>query len=152
MAEEKKKPNTGQQQDYQYIVANIEKIKKLKAEKKVGAGKTPKYSTKPLKIEPSELDSPLKQAIVAKINEKNLTYGDMYRYCTKVKNGNVLEGQRFGYNVIACLRTRHTMIDTTLSMLCDFLNLRILFVDSEPEDEVSEEESEETVEDEEELA
>lgn len=68
--------------DLASIVANIDKVKEMKAKKQ----KKPSTSIKPLKFDPSPEDSPLKAEIVRRINEKNLTYSDIYAYCTKIKN------------------------------------------------------------------
>jgi hypothetical protein len=120
--------------DMTSIVANIDKVKKMKAAK----AKKPSTSIKPLKIEPNDEDTPLKAEIVRRINERNLTYSDIYNYCTELKGGDVAEGQKFGYNLISGLKNRRSMIDSTLSILCDFLKLDIMFVerkDVEPLDE-----------------
>lgn len=95
-----------QKYDLAAIVANIEKVKAMKASK----AKKPSTSIKPLKFDPSPDDSPLKAEIVRRINEKNLTYSDIYNYCTKIKNGDNSEGQKLGYNIISGLKNRHTMI------------------------------------------
>ena len=85
--------------DMSSIVANIEKVKQMKAPKE----KKPSTSLRPLKFDIDPEDSPLKQDLVRRINEKNLTYSDLYAYCTKVKNGDIAEGQKFGYNIISGL-------------------------------------------------
>lgn len=114
--------------DMSSAVANIEKVKKMKAAK----AKKPSTSIKPLKIDPNDEDTPLKAEIVRRINEKNLTYSDIYAYCTELKGGDIAEGQKFGYNLISGLKNRRSMIDSTLSILCDFLDLDILFVEKKP--------------------
>lgn len=125
------------QYDLSSIVANIDKVKEMKATKQ----KKPSTSIKPLKFDPNPEDSPLKAEIVRRINEKNLTYSDLYAYCTKVKDGDIAEGQKFGYNIISGLKNRKSMIDTTFTMLCDFLNLDVLLIDrAASEDEEDEEE------------
>lgn len=114
--------------DFQPIEADIEQVRKLKAAKK----KKPNTSIKPLKFEVHPDDSPIKAEIIRRINEKNLTYSDMYAYCTeKLCDGDASAGETLGYNTIYGLRKRHTMVDTTLSMLTDFLNLDIMFVEKE---------------------
>lgn len=113
------------------IIQNIDKVKEMKAGKK----KRPNASIKPLVFEPHPDDSPLKAEIIRRINEKNLTYSDIYKYCIDLKDGDVNEGQNLGYNIIYGLRKRHTMIDTTFSMLCDFLNLDVMLVDKEESEE-----------------
>jgi hypothetical protein len=123
--------------DLSSIVANIEKVKEMKAAKQ----KKPSTSIRPLKFEESPEDSPLKSEIIKRINEKNLTYSDIYAYCTALKGGDIAEGQKLGYNIISGLKNRHTFIDTTLTLLADFLKLDILFVDrkeTEEEDEYDE--------------
>ena len=107
------------------IVADIEKIK---AVKNLNKKKKPSTSIKPLKFEPNEDDSPLKAEIIRRINEKHLVYSDLYEYCTRLKDGDNAEGQKLGYNIISGLKNRRSMIDTTFSMLCDFLKLDVLLV------------------------
>ena len=67
--------------DMSAIVANVDKVRKMKAAK----AKKPSTSIKPLKIEPNDDDTPLKAEIVRRINAKNLTYSDIYAYCTTLK-------------------------------------------------------------------
>lgn len=122
--------------DFTSVVANIEKVKEMKAAKQ----KKPSTSIKPLKFEVDPEDSPLKSEIIRRINEKDLTYSDIYNYCTNLKNGDISEGQKLGYNIISGLKHRHSMIDTTFSMLCDFLGLDILLVDRNAIDEDEEDE------------
>lgn len=125
--------------DLSSIVANIDQVKKLKASKQ----KQPSKSIRPLKFDPHPEDSPLKAEIVRRINEKNLTYSDIYQYCTNIKNGDISEGQKLGYNIISGLKNRHSMIDTTFSMLCDFLGLDVMLVDRKKVEENEEENEEE---------
>jgi len=125
--------------DFTSVVANIEKVKEMKAAKQ----KKPSTSIKPLKFESDPEDSPLKAEIIRRINEKNLTYSDIYNYCTNLKGGDISEGQKLGYNIISGLKHRHSMIDTTFSMLCDFLGLDILLVDRSTIDEYDEDEGDE---------
>ena len=117
------------------IIADVDRVRASKAKK----DKKPSTSVKPLKFDPHPEDSPLKAAIVERINERDLVYSDLYDYCTEIKDGDIAEGQKFGYNIISGLRHRHTMIDTTFSMLCDFLVLDVILVerkeDEEDEDE-----------------
>jgi hypothetical protein len=117
--------------DFSTVIANVDKVKAAKAAKQ----KKPSTSVKPLKFDPHPEDSPLKAAIVERINAKNLTYSEIYNYCTDLKGGDVLEGQKLGYNIISGLKNRHTMIDTTFSMLCDFLGYDIMLVERKKEDE-----------------
>ena len=121
------------------IIANIEMVKAMKAGK---SKKKPSTSIKPLKFDPSPEDSPLKAEIIRQINMRNLTYSDIYNYCTTLKGGDIAEGQKLGYNIISGLKTRHTMIDTTFSMLCDFLNLDITLVERQPIEKTDEEDDE----------
>lgn len=115
------------------IIHNIDKVKEMKASKK----KRPSTSIRPLKFKEDSADSPLKAEIIRRINEKNLTYADMYEYCTKVRGNDIAEGQNLGYNIIYGLKHRHTMIDTTFTMLCDFLNLDITLTErpKDPDDD-----------------
>jgi len=116
--------------DFDLIIAKTENIKKFKASKK----KEQSTSIKPLHFDINDEDSPLKAAIVERINARNLTYADIYSYCTKLKDGDIDAGQHAGYNVINGLRKRHTMIDTTFSLLCDFLDIDILLQPRKKED------------------
>lgn len=124
--------------DFSSVVANIDKVKEKMAAKQ----KKPSTSIKPLKFDADPEDSPLKAEIIRRINEKNLTYSDIYAYCTSLKSGDIAEGQKLGYNIISGLKHRHSMIDTTFSMLCDFLELDILLVDRNAIDDDDEDEEE----------
>lgn len=110
--------------DFSTIIANVDKVKAAKAAKE----KKPSTSIKPLKFTPHPDDSPLKAAIIERINDSDLSYSDIYAYCTELKGGDIAEGQKLGYNIISGLKNRHTMIDTTFSMLCDFLKLDIMLI------------------------
>ena len=125
-----KKKETSNGYDLSQIVANIEKVKELKKQKP----RKPSVSVRPLKFDPDPEDSPLKAEIIRRINAKNLVYSDLYAYCTNLKGGDVVEGQKLGYNIISGLKNRHTFIDTTLTLLADFLKLDILFVDRAQDD------------------
>lgn len=122
--------NKEYRKDMETIVTNIEKVKKMKAAKQ----KKPSTSIRPLKFETNPDDSPLKEEIIKRINEKNLTYSDLYNFCTELKGGDNSEGQKFGYNLISGLSKRHTMIDTTFALLCDFLGLEICLVEKKVDD------------------
>lgn len=128
--------NNKKQFDLSSVVANIDKVKQMKAAKPKKAN----TSIRPLQFDQDPDDSPLKDELIRRINEKNLTYSDIYDYCTKLKGGDTSEGQKLGYNVISGLRKRHTMIDTTFSMLCDFLNLDIMLVERQPQEDTEDEE------------
>ena len=117
--------------DFTTVIANVDKVKAAKAAKE----KKPSTSVKPLQFDPDPDDSPLKAAIIERINAKDLTYSDIYAYCTEIKGGDIAEGQKLGYNIISGLKNRHTMIDTTFSMLCDFLKLEVRLVPIATEDE-----------------
>lgn len=121
--------------DFSTVIANVDKVKAAKAAK----SKKPSTSVKPLKFDPHPEDSPLKAALVERINARDLTYSDIYNYCTDLKGGDIAEGQKLGYNIISGLRNRHTMIDTTFSMLCDFLGYDIMLVDRKSDEEEDEE-------------
>ena len=110
--------------NFELIIANTDKIKEIKNFTKEKRTST---SVKPLKFLPNEKDSPLKAVIVERINSKNLTYSDLYNYCSNLRGGDDAEGQRLGSNIINGLRNRPAMLDTTLSMLCDFLSIDIMF-------------------------
>jgi hypothetical protein len=117
--------------DFTTIIANVDKVKAAKAAK----AKKPSTSVKPLKFELHQEDSPLKSAIVERINARDLTYSDIYQYCTDLKNGDISEGQKLGYNIISGLKNRRSMIDTTFTMLCDFLQLDVMLVDRKKDKE-----------------
>jgi hypothetical protein len=125
---ENKKPT---KMDFSTVIANVDKVKAAKAARE----KKPSTSVKPLKFERHEDDSPLKAAIIERINAKDMTYSDIYAYCTTLKDGDIAEGQKLGYNIISGLKNRHSMIDTTFTMLCDFLNLDVHLVERKKEDE-----------------
>lgn len=125
--------------DLSSIVANIDKVKQMKAAKQ----KKPSTSIRPLKFDPHPDDSPLKAEIIKRINAKNLTYSDIYAYCTTLKNGDISEGQKLGYNIISGLKNRRSMIDVTFSMLCDFLKLDVMLVDRKAEESYEDEEEDE---------
>jgi len=117
--------------DFSTVIANVDRVKAAKAAKE----KKPSTSVKPLKFEPHQEDSPLKAAIVERINSRDLTYSDIYTYCTELKGGDIAEGQKLGYNIISGLKNRHTMIDTTFTMLCDFLQLDVMLIERAKENE-----------------
>lgn len=117
--------------DFSTVIANVDKVKAAKAAR----AKKPSTSVKPLRFTPHPEDSPLKAAIVERINAKQMTYSDIYTYCTSLKNGDIAEGQKLGYNIISGLKNRHSMIDTTFTMLCDFLNLDVHLVERKKTEE-----------------
>ena len=121
--------------DFTRIVANVERVRKSKANK----AKKPSTSQKPLVFDTNPEDSALKSAIVDRINSQDLTYSDLYNYCGDLRGGDYSEGQKAGYNIISGLKYRPSMLDTTFSMLCDFLNLDVMLVERK-EDEEDEEE------------
>jgi hypothetical protein len=127
---ENKKPNNNKM-DFSTVIANVDRVKAAKAARE----KKPSTSVKPLKFTPDQGDSPLKAAIIERINSKDMTYSDIYAYCTTLKEGDIAEGQKLGYNIISGLKNRHSMIDTTFTMLCDFLNLDVHLVERKKEDE-----------------
>jgi hypothetical protein len=117
--------------DFSTVIANVDKVKAAKAAK----AKKPSTSVKPLKFDPDSEDSPLKAAIVERINARDLTYSDIYNYCAELKGGDIAEGQKLGYNIISGLKNRHTMIDTTFSMLCDFLGYDVMLIERQNEED-----------------
>ena len=44
-----------------------------------------------------------------------------------LKDGDYDAGYRLGYNLITGLAKRHTMIDTTLTLIADFLGMDVVF-------------------------
>jgi hypothetical protein len=129
---------SNEKMDFSSIIGNIDKVKAMKAAKQ----KKQSTSIKPLKFEENSEDTPLKAEIIRRINAKNLVYSDLYNYCAKLKDGDINEGQKLGYNIISGLRNRHSMIDSTLTLLCDWLGLDIMFVERAESDEEDEEEDE----------
>lgn len=125
------------------VIADVDKVKALKQKKPKKAS----VSLRPLQFDESDEDTPLKAEIIRRINEKKLVYSDLYNYCTKIKNGDVAEGQKLGYNIISGLRTRHSMIDSTVSLLADFLELDIYFVDRHPAEDADDEDLSDEIED-----
>lgn len=123
--------------DFEEMIAASDEIraKKVKVKK-------PPTSVKPLKFDILDGDSDLKVAIVKKINEKNLVYSDLYSFCAKLKDGDIEAGNKMASNLINGLKNRHTFIDTTLSLLCNFLNIDIHFVDKKQDEEENGEETE----------
>jgi hypothetical protein len=83
----------------------------------------------PLQFKADPEDSTLKAALIEQINSRGLTYSDLFAYCSKIMNGDSIRGQKLGYNLITGMRKRRSMLDTTFSLWCDFLNLSILIVD-----------------------
>jgi hypothetical protein len=126
---ENKKPNN--KMDFSTVIANVEKVKAAKAARE----KKPSTSVKPLQFTPHQDDSPLKAAIIERINARKMTYSDIYAYCTSLKKGDIAEGQKLGYNIISGLKNRHSMIDTTFTMLCDFLELDVMLIERKKEKE-----------------
>jgi len=125
------KKNNNKNFDFTTIVANVDRVKRSKASKK----KKPSTSVKALSFVPHPDDSPLKAAIVERINFKDLVYSDLYNYCSEIKGGDYAEGQKLGYNIISGLRHRHSMLDTTFSMLCDFLDLDVMLIERKEDEE-----------------
>lgn len=124
MAEKKEKVPSNEMDT---VIINIPKVREMKAKSNK---KRQNASLKPLKFEINPADSPLKTEIIKRINERNLTYGDLHEYCTnQIKGGDVAEGRKLGYNIISSIKSCHTMVDTTFALLCDFLNLDICLVD-----------------------
>lgn len=111
--------------DFTTVIANVDRVKAVKAAK----SKKRSTSVKPLVFDSHPEDSPLKNAIIERINSKDLTYSDIYNYCTEIKDGDLAEGQKLGYNIISGLKNRRSMLDTTFYMLCDFLDLEVRLVE-----------------------
>jgi len=112
--------------DNDIVRVSIEKADAVKLMKKEKPKKGSK-SIKPLTITPTDEDTPIKTAIVNQINSRNLTYDDLKEYCFNLK-GNQEEGIRLCYNIISGLRYRPSMMDSTVSILMDFLNVDMLLV------------------------
>jgi hypothetical protein len=85
----------------------------------------------PLQFKADQEDSTLKTALIEQINSRNLAYSDLFEYCSKIMGGDPIRGQKLGYNLITGMRKRRSMLDTTFSLWCDFLSLRILIVDKD---------------------
>ena len=104
-------------------VENADNVKIVKRSKPKKGSK----SIKQLKFDLKDDDSAIKAAIVQQINAKDLTYDDLKEYCYKL-TGNQDEGIRLCYNIISGLRYRTSMMDKTVSILMDFLNVDMLLV------------------------
>ena len=85
-----------------------------------------------IEIETTDDDSPLKVAIVERINKRKISYADVCEYCIRISGGDKKKGQSLGYNIINCLRNSNSMNDSKFTMWCDFLNLDVLLVDRNP--------------------
>ena len=117
--------NKENEMDFSPVLNGIDKVKAMKASK---SKKKPSSSVKPLHFEINQDDSPLKTELVKIINERNYTYADICNYCSFIKGGDYDAGYRLGYNLITGLAKRHTMIDTTLTLIADFLGMDVVFV------------------------
>jgi hypothetical protein len=106
-------------------IDNADKVKAVKAAKPSRHN----VSLLPLEFTADPEDSNLKEALIEQINGRGLTYSDLFSYCTKIMKGDPVRGQKLGYNLITGMRKRRSMLDTTFSLWCDFLNLNILIVD-----------------------
>ena len=114
--------------DFSDLIENADTVREIT---------TPKEKPKKkqfLEFEISEDDSPLKVAIIERINEKQITLADVCAYCVKACGGDKKKGQALGYNVVNCLRVSNSMNDSKFSMWCDLLNLDILLVDRKAPD------------------
>jgi len=114
-----------QNYNFDAALSSVDQIKRMKSKNETKQS----TSIKPLKFDLDPEDSALKTKLIEKINSKNLTYADLHEYCTGIMNGDILAGKNLGYNIITGLRKRHTMTDVTLHMLCDFINVDIVFED-----------------------
>ena len=95
-------------------------VKKEKPKKK-------SKSYRPLHFEIKESDTPIKRAIVEQINSRDLTYDDLKAYF-ETFNQDETASNHGAYNVIETLRNRPGMMDKTISIILDFLEMDILFV------------------------
>ena len=113
--------------DFSDIIENSEKVREITTPKE-----KPKRKKEYIEIEITDDDSPLKAAIVERINKKKITYSDVCDYCIRLSDGDKKKGQSLGYNIINCLRNSNSMNDSKFTMWCDFLNLDVLLVDRKP--------------------
>lgn len=113
--------------DFSDIIENSEKVREITTPKE-----KPKRKKEYIEIEITDDDSPLKAAIVERINKKKITYADVCDYCVRISDGDKKKGQSLGYNIINCLRNSNSMNDSKFTMWCDFLNLDVLLVDRKP--------------------
>lgn len=102
----------------------VENADRVKAERKVRVKKATK-SYKPLKFEQTPGASPIKAALVEQFNARDLTYDDLKDYCANMSPDPEV-GKKSAYNFINSLRSRPSMMDDTVSILCDFLGLSVV--------------------------
>ena len=81
-------------------------------------------SYKPLVFEVKDSDTPIKRAIIEQINSRNYTYDDLKDYYAKT----FPEDGHGAYNIIETLDKRKGLVDKTISIILDFLDMDILFV------------------------
>lgn len=126
------KTNNEAPMNFEKLVISADKIRQVKAKKE----KKPTISSKILNFNVDyEEDSPLKIAIVERINKKKLTYNQLYEYCAELNNGDLEKGKKVACNIINGLRYHHSMIDTTFYMLCGFLRYEIYLKPLDEDDE-----------------
>ena len=105
---------------------SVEKAEIAKMVKKEKPKKKSK-SFRPLIFDVKDTDTPIKRAIVEQINRRNLTYDDLKNYYASF-SGDEEETNHGAYNLIETLRNRPGMMDKTISIILDFLEMDILFV------------------------
>ena len=110
--------------DFSDIIEQSEKVREIVTPKE-----KPKRKKDFIEIEITDDDSPLKAAIVERINKRKITYAEVCDYCVRISDGDKKKGQTLGYNIINCLKNSNSMNDSKFTMWCDFLNLDVLLVD-----------------------
>jgi hypothetical protein len=105
---------------------SVEKAEIAKMVKKEKPKKKSK-SFRPLQFDIKDTDTPIKRAIVEQINRRDLTYDDLKTYYASF-SGDEEETNHGAYNLIETLRNRPGMMDKTISIILDFLEMDILFV------------------------
>lgn len=85
-------------------------------------------SCRKLHFKITEEDTPIKRAVVECFNRRDdLTYDDLKNYYAGII-ADPEEAKHGAYNLIDCLKNRHAMMDKTISIALDFLEMDILFV------------------------
>lgn len=114
------------QETTEILRTSVEKAEIAKMVKKEKPKKKSK-SFRPLHFDIKDTDTPIKRAIVEQINRRDLTYDDLKNYYASF-SGDEEDTNHGAYNLIETLRNRPGMMDKTISIILDFLEMDILFV------------------------
>lgn len=106
------------------IEASVDSVKVITKEEKE---KRKRKSEIPLQFDVDESDGiSLRANIVRYINEKNLTYQDLFDFCIEKTDNNEEEGKRKAYAIISALAQKRNIRSDTIDLLCEFLNVDII--------------------------